>query len=144
MSKKSDYPPSWQSGERQVEIRNLANHRCEWCGMAFIEGTNLAVSEFQSRRGKDGRLYPMVGTVHHINGQKDDLRWENLVYLCQKCHCRVQWLWQPGKIIPWRWIVEAHGVPHWIECRHLDYRLDYRFPEPQKLVQRELFVYGSR
>lgn len=141
-TQKTEYPPEWRSGERQIQIRTLAGHQCEWCGMRFQEGTNLAMSEYQTRHGRDGKLYPMIGTVHHINGRKHDLRWENLVYLCQRCHLRTQWTWEPGQVIPWQWIREAKGIPHWIEVRRLAYQLDYRFPEPARLVQKELFRVG--
>jgi 5-methylcytosine-specific restriction endonuclease McrA len=41
-------------------------------------------------------------TVHHLTGNKADLRWWNLVALCQKCHLQVQgrvrmervWAWE--------------------------------------------------
>lgn len=29
-------------------------------------------------------------TVHHLNGRKYDLRWHNLVSLCQRCHLTIQ------------------------------------------------------
>lgn len=29
-------------------------------------------------------------TVHHLNGRKEDLRWHNLVALCQRCHLTIQ------------------------------------------------------
>jgi hypothetical protein len=29
-------------------------------------------------------------TVHHLNGRKEDLRWHNLVALCQRCHLLIQ------------------------------------------------------
>lgn len=29
-------------------------------------------------------------TVHHLNGRKHDLRWWNLVALCQRCHLHIQ------------------------------------------------------
>ena len=33
-------------------------------------------------------------TVHHLNGVKHDLRWGNLVSLCQRCHLHIQ-----GKVV---------------------------------------------
>jgi 5-methylcytosine-specific restriction endonuclease McrA len=33
-------------------------------------------------------------TVHHLNGVKADLRWWNLVALCQRCHLQIQ-----GKVV---------------------------------------------
>lgn len=111
MSKVSDYPLLWQEGVIQKLIREQANHRCEWCGIEFSEGTNFAISA-KNKRGK-----PIIGTVHHINEVKEDLRWSNLVFLCQTCHCRVQWTWRPGQIIP----LSFGEVPNWILIRGLPY-----------------------
>jgi hypothetical protein len=40
-------------------------------------------------------------TVHHLNGRKFDLRWHNLVALCQRCHLSVQSRVQMERLWPW-------------------------------------------
>ncbi|HXH87411.1 MAG TPA: hypothetical protein VNI55_02240 [Gaiellaceae bacterium] len=40
-------------------------------------------------------------TVHHLNGDKADCRWWNLVSLCQRCHLRVQRVVLMSRIWPW-------------------------------------------
>ena len=40
-------------------------------------------------------------TVHHLNGIKHDLRWWNLVALCQRCHLSVQGRVVMERIYPW-------------------------------------------
>jgi hypothetical protein len=40
-------------------------------------------------------------TVHHLNGNKGDCRWWNLVSLCQRCHLRVQRVVQMSRVWPW-------------------------------------------
>ena len=40
-------------------------------------------------------------TVHHLNGVKHDLRWWNLVALCQRCHLQIQGRVQMGRVWPW-------------------------------------------
>jgi hypothetical protein len=55
--------------------------------------------------------------VHHINGDKHDLTYENLVYVCQRCHLHIQSRWVPGGILPAQW----QQVPEWITRRGLPY-----------------------
>jgi hypothetical protein len=40
-------------------------------------------------------------TVHHLNGDKYDCRWWNLVALCQRCHLQIQGKVQMARIWPW-------------------------------------------
>ena len=110
---KDDYPRLWQLGLIQEKVRLRANHRCEQCGMAFQPGTNLAVSA-TNRNGN-----PTIGTVHHIDLNKQNCSKRNLVYLCQRCHYMVHLLaWMPGKHLPKRWI---DNIPQWIVARDLPY-----------------------
>lgn len=112
MSKKSDYPMLWQRGLIQKKVRERANHQCESCGMEFHQGTNIALDAIRS----DGK--PMVGTVHHIDENKQNCSMNNLVYLCQSCHFTIHvYRWHPNKPIPakWnntqRWIIERNIQP---------------------------------
>ena len=116
---KTDYSQEWQDGLIQAEIRQRAGHRCEHCGMIFHDGTNRAVSEV-NRLGK-----PVIGTVHHINGNKDDYRWKNLLYARQRCHLEIQATWLPGGVLPAKW----DGAPVWLIERGLDY-----LPNPQLVL----------
>lgn len=111
---KGEYPNLWVRGLIQERIRFLANHRCEECGMPFHYGTNLALIEKQ-RNG-----HAIVGTVHHINGNKSDCSRRNLVFLCQRCHYRLHLLgWTPGAPLPLAWRGEP---PRWVISRQLPYR----------------------
>lgn len=40
-------------------------------------------------------------TVHHLTGDKTDLRWWNLAALCQRCHLQIQGKVQMRRIWPW-------------------------------------------
>ena len=109
----AEYPPEWEAGEIQKWVREAADHRCEECGMEFRNGTNIAVSEVN----RDGK--PVIGTVHHIDHDKMNCEPHNLVYLCQRCHCHVQWRWQPGDFLPRKW---RYGAPEWVVKRGLPYK----------------------
>lgn len=111
----SDYPNLWKRGLIQAKARERANHCCEQCNMEFVKGTNLAVSA-RNRAGK-----PIIGTVHHIDMNKQNCSMANLVYLCQSCHYKVHCYgdWTPGKMIPLQWI---NNVPGWIIKRNLTYK----------------------
>jgi len=107
------YPDEWADGQIQAEVRALAQHRCEQCGIAFRPGTNVAVSA----RHADGR--PLLGGVHHIDYDTTHNTYRNLVYLCQNCHAQVTGLgWKPGDVLPLAW---RGRVPAWITARGLPY-----------------------
>lgn len=109
-----EYPNLWVRGLIQEKVRERAGHRCEQCGMPFHYGTNLALIE-KLRNG-----HAVVGTVHHINGNKADCSCRNLVFLCQRCHYRLHlWGWVPGAPLPLAWRGEP---PRWIISRGLPYR----------------------
>lgn len=99
------YPPDWPEIARRV--KEEANWRCVRCGHpAENPKTRIACDERcdASRHTaglNDGKQ--RVLTVHHLNGDKADVRWWNLVALCQVCHLRIQ-----GKVIMGR----AWLLPH--------------------------------
>lgn len=39
-------------------------------------------------------------TVHHLTGEKADLRWWNLAALCQRCHLQIQGRVRMGQVYP--------------------------------------------
>lgn len=106
------YPPEWKTKAIQNAIRERAGHACEHCGMAFVHGTNIAVSVKQTN-GK-----PMIGTTHHLNGDKADVRWENLLFCCNACHLEIQAAWRPGGYLPLEW----GAAPAWMVARGLPYK----------------------
>jgi len=110
----NDYPNLWKRKLIQKRVRERAQHRCEHCGIEFHEGTNIAICHYRA----DGK--PVIGTVHHIDGNPANCSMRNLVYLCQKCHMFVQYRWWPGEVLPLRW---RNQVPRWIMTRKLRYRL---------------------
>ena len=121
-----DYPNLWKRGLIQANVRKRANHQCEHCGMEFDEGTNLATTA----RNKKGQ--PMIGTVHHIDENKQNCSMNNLVFLCQSCHWIIHiYEWQPGKPLLLRW----NGVPDWITSRDIPYQLHPQLPLFEEVQQ---------
>lgn len=107
-----DYPPAWVSGEIQREMYAHANWTCEHCGMKFIKGSTIAKTAKQ-RNGK-----PFILTIHHLNGDKADCRYENLLACCNKCHLHIQAVWQPGDPLPLSW---HNAAPDWLIKRGLPF-----------------------
>lgn len=94
-------------------VRAEAGYRCVRCGHPYEKGMgewspcDAQCSHGEPTRWVDG-AWPEGGlphgetpkpvreaawrtlTVHHLNGQKNDLRWWNLASLCQRCHLRIQ------------------------------------------------------
>jgi hypothetical protein len=82
--------------------------------MKFAEGTNIA----ESAVNKKGQ--PMIGTVHHIDHDKQNCTMQNLVYLCQSCHYLLHiYDWRPGMVLLKRW---HNQPPRWIVARGIPYK----------------------
>lgn len=76
------YPPDWRVIADRVKAE--AGQRCIRCGHPHDPGA--------------GRML----TVHHLDGDKSNGRWWNLLALCQACHLSVQ-----ARVIPERsWLFE--------------------------------------
>lgn len=103
-----EYPAEWKTGDIQKQVRELAGHKCENCGLEFEHGTNLSITLKNGRR--------VIGTTHHINWNKSDCSLGNLVYLCQSCHYTIHLVqWRPGAKAPKGWVYK--GIPKWIVDR---------------------------
>jgi len=108
----NDYPTYWQQGIAQAIMATLMNWRCEVCDAAIDPATNRTIDQPPMRNG----LQPVIA-IHHIDGDKSNCHWRNLLYSCQVCHLRVQGLWQPGDVLPLCW----PEPPAWMVKRGLAY-----------------------
>lgn len=86
MCELSDYPKNWR--EIANHIKDLAEWRCEQCG-----------HDHDPRHG-----YTL--TVHHLDMNKANCDYTNLVALCQRCHLRIQAQYTPGQLMltPYPWM----------------------------------------
>ena len=107
---RGDYPALWN--RITFFAKQRAGWKCEHCRMEFIKGTNLAVEA----RNRNGR--PTILTVHHLDGNKADCSYRNLLVCCQVCHLHIQAVWAPGDPIPARWQV----APEWMVKRGLNFQ----------------------
>lgn len=111
-------------------VRARAEHRCVRCGHPYIDGGEWSpCDERCTHDGPVGVLHVAGGpvddrptadalaaarlvqgavvarwrilTVHHLNGVKWDLRWWNLVSLCQRCHLQIQGKVVMERVWPW-------------------------------------------
>lgn len=64
-----DYPDNWK--QIATAVKNDAGWKCEAC------------------KSKHGPI-PNVLTVHHVDFDKSNCRFTNLVALCQRCHLKAQ------------------------------------------------------
>lgn len=118
------YPPEWHETIKHA-VRAEAGHRCVRCGHPYRNGEH-GNGEW-SGCGADcqhggpihvfgGLAFPAVGarwrilTVHHLDGDKANCRWWNLVALCQRCHLRVQRVVVMARV--WPWAHSAWFVPY--------------------------------
>lgn len=83
-----DYPDNWQ--EIANEIKEAAGWCCEHCHHPHDPAVNRVL------------------TVHHLDGDKSNCDYENLVALCQVCHLHIQARYIPGQLMfePYPWAVK--------------------------------------
>jgi 5-methylcytosine-specific restriction endonuclease McrA len=121
--------PPWV-GVKDV-IRHENDDRCVRCLHPYVKGGKWSPCDERCQHGGPSRRWPDDGlgwvegnptadvlrsivsagvpvearwrilTVHHLNGNKADLRWWNLTPLCQRCHLRVQGKVQMARVWPW-------------------------------------------
>lgn len=82
-------------------VREEAGNRCIRCFHPKGDRLSRRVAcDDRCTHPRDGKL--RILTVHHLNGDKSDNRWWNLLALCQSCHLVIQ-----AKVIPERpWLFE--------------------------------------
>lgn len=68
-------------------------------GVFDIEG--LAAPRLHAINGQRVEARARILTVHHLNGDKADCRWWNVVALCQRCHLSVQGRVVMARVWPW-------------------------------------------
>lgn len=104
MTKLSEYPPEWP--DVAWSVKQDAGWRCARCGHPHEWSYERIPCDDRCdparHRGglNDGRQ--RILTVHHLDGDKHNLAWWNLVALCQVCHLVIQ-----AKVIlerPWTWL----------------------------------------
>lgn len=102
---KNDYPADWK--DVSAGVKEAAGNRCIRCGhpagdtmrrrTAFDEQVNhedaaivktLMPCDTRCTHPRDGKMRAL--TVHHLDGDKANMRWWNLLALCQFCHLSVQ------------------------------------------------------
>jgi hypothetical protein len=101
---RGEYPPDWPAIARAV--KEAAGWRCVRCRHPFTAaGAPLACD------GCDPQRCPMLLRgrmlnygVHHLDGDKSNCRWWNLLATCNSCHLTVQ-----AKVIPERPYLWPHS-----------------------------------
>ena len=111
---KSIYPIDWDELSKQV--KKEAGWMCVRCGHPDDPEACTALGVRRGRLPCTHKCtHPANGkqrmlTVHHLNGNKSDCRWYNLVSLCQVCHLHIQ-----SKVVmerPWMFDHSTWFRPH--------------------------------
>lgn len=84
----NDYPKNWDQIAKQA--KNTAGWVCEHCGHGHDPSTGHTM------------------TVHHLDGDKANCTYENLLVCCQRCHLSLQASYYPGQAVlfPLPWMVK--------------------------------------
>jgi 5-methylcytosine-specific restriction endonuclease McrA len=96
-----EYPPN--RAELHDQVRAEAGHRCIRCGHPDETPSNRVPCDDRCSHAPDGKQ--RILTVHHLDGNKSNSRWWNLLALCQVCHLTIQ-----GKLIPERPYLWEHSA----------------------------------
>ena len=91
------YPDNWP--EIAAKIKDAADWHCEHCGRPHDVAAGYCL------------------TVHHLNGDKSDCRYENLLAACQRCHLRIQATYHPEH--PEQITLPGFDKPEWMIRRGL-------------------------
>lgn len=104
------YPPEWHDTIKH-QVREQAEHRCVRCLHPYKKGAGewspcdklcrhagpIRVDGREVLAAAEGFVVGMttearwrILTVHHLDGDKGNCRWWNLVALCQRCHLEIQ------------------------------------------------------
>lgn len=125
------YPLAWHDLGEGVGVKHLvreqAEHRCVRCRHPYLAGeggrngwsqcdeqcdhvgpTRCSVygpievtpAHRAACLGRHDARWRIL-TVHHLDGWKANLRWWNLVALCQRCHLQIQGKVQLARVWPW-------------------------------------------
>lgn len=102
------YPDDWQ--EIAIRVKSEARWRCVRCGHPdppnYPRRGKYPCQDFCRHPGADPGEKPekqRVLTVHHLDGDKSNVRWWNLAALCQVCHLAIQ-----GKVA----MEQTYSEPH--------------------------------
>jgi len=144
---KGTYPDNWDVISEKVKDR--AGWRCVRCGhKGEFVGIPMPCDSRCDRskhaefaKGGDGRQRQRVLTVHHLDNNKSNIEWWNLVALCQVCHLIIQ-----GKIkIEQMWMFKHSD---WIKPYVAGYYANiYGYPTEERWVMdhvEDLLIIGNR
>lgn len=101
---RGEYARDWR--DIADRAKEQAGHRCVRCGhpngdRMFGGARILKQCTVECTHLRDSKLRML--TVHHLDGDKSNNRWWNLLVLCQVCHLSVQ-----ARVIPERPWLFAH------------------------------------
>jgi hypothetical protein len=88
----------YKKGEQGKGEWTRCDERCKHKGpiaLGLVDGIGVPVYPERAAglivfNGKDVFAQWRIGTVHHLDGDKSNCRWWNLLALCQRCHLTIQ------------------------------------------------------
>lgn len=94
------YPPEWHT-EIKHAVREAAGNRCTRCQHPYDKGAGKwSPCDELCNHDRQVRSWRIL-TVHHLDGNKANCRWWNLVALCQRCHLQIQGRVRMERVWPW-------------------------------------------
>ncbi len=88
----------YRKGEHGKGEWTACDERCAHYGpLAFLmaesivpTGDMMGTAGYHVKQGKRILAQWRIGTVHHLDGNKSNCEWWNLLALCQRCHLTIQ------------------------------------------------------
>jgi 5-methylcytosine-specific restriction endonuclease McrA len=115
LNPRGEYPPEWKTKLIQQKLAERFEYTCEHC----LTPINPETGETIGKKRRDGKEHFIA--VHHIDGDKSNCEWTNLLYVCQACHLEIQGRWTPGQKVPLKWLEQFDGPPPWMLIRQLPF-----------------------
>lgn len=104
---RGEYPTDWPTISRRT--KDDARNRCVRCGHRFHYSTGESLPcDIMCRVSRRCRANVILGRggihnfgVHHLDGDKGNVRWWNLLPLCNSCHLSIQARVDPEQAYLW-------------------------------------------
>jgi hypothetical protein len=108
-----DYPVNWT--EIATSVKDRAGWRCERCFHPHETSSNRIECDDLCTHPNNGKQRML--TVHHLDMNKTNCVWWNLVALCQGCHLSIQ-----ARVdFEQSWMFD---LPEWLDSRWVAFKLE--------------------
>lgn len=97
---RGEWSPCDENCTHSAPVRASHDGGATWATFEVF-GADFALAPDLIAKGLAVEARWRILTVHHLDGNKANCRWWNLVALCQRCHLQIQGKVQMARVWPW-------------------------------------------